>query len=112
MPALDPIFKAYDVRGTVPDQLDEDVARRVGAAFARFAADDGRERGEPVDRVLVARDMRPTGEGLSRARPVGQDTGLARIKADADAGVPAGDHTGTTSSQDLLVAYAEHVRSF
>src|SRR5829696_1916640 len=61
MPALDPIFKAYDIRGTVPDQLDEDVAGRVGAAFARFAADDG------AGRVLVARDMRPSGEALSRA---------------------------------------------
>ena len=38
----------------VPDQLDADVCRRIGAAFARFAADaDG------AARVLVARDMRP-----------------------------------------------------
>ena len=41
MGPLDAIFKAYDVRGVVPDQLDEGVAGRVGAAFARFAADDG-----------------------------------------------------------------------
>ena len=27
------ILKAYDVRGVVPDQLDEDMARAVGAAF-------------------------------------------------------------------------------
>ncbi len=46
------IFKAYDVRGTYPDQLDESVARAVGAAFARFA-------GAP--RMVVARDMRPSG---------------------------------------------------
>lgn len=52
MADLDSIFKAYDIRGTVPDQLDAEVARRVGAAFAAFT-------GAP--RVLVARDMRPSG---------------------------------------------------
>jgi len=31
---LDAIFKAYDVRGMVPDQLDDEAARRIGAAFA------------------------------------------------------------------------------
>ena len=31
------IFKAYDVRGTYPDQLDERVAEAVGSAFATFA---------------------------------------------------------------------------
>ena len=34
---LDLIFKAYDIRGRTDNgELDEDVARRVGAAFARF----------------------------------------------------------------------------
>jgi phosphomannomutase len=49
---LDAIFKAYDIRGTVPDQLDAEVCRRIGAAFARFT-------GAPS--ILVARDMRPSG---------------------------------------------------
>ena len=31
------IFKAYDVRGVYPDQLDDDVARAIGSAFATFA---------------------------------------------------------------------------
>ena len=36
MSAVDPsIFKAYDVRGTYPDQIDEDVAYRVARSFAR-----------------------------------------------------------------------------
>ena len=35
---LSRIFKAYDVRGVYPDDLDEDVARRVGAAFAEWAS--------------------------------------------------------------------------
>jgi phosphomannomutase len=63
MADLDAIFKAYDIRGTTPDQLDEDVARALGAAFARFAADQvGGTR-----RILVARDMRPSGVGLVAA---------------------------------------------
>ena len=32
--SLADVVKAYDVRGTVPDQLDADVARALGAAFA------------------------------------------------------------------------------
>jgi phosphomannomutase len=60
---LDDIFKAYDVRGVVPDQFDEDVARAVGVGFARFVA--GADAG--VTRVLVARDMRPSGVGMVAA---------------------------------------------
>ncbi len=55
MRVLDQIVKAYDVRGTYPDQLDGDVAHALGVAFARFA-------GAPT--LLVARDMRPSGELL------------------------------------------------
>jgi phosphomannomutase len=33
MSDLDKIFKAYDIRGVVPDELDESVAEAVGAAF-------------------------------------------------------------------------------
>jgi phosphomannomutase len=52
------IFKAYDVRGTYPDQLDERVAEAVGSAFATFA-------GTP--RVTLARDMRTSGGTLSES---------------------------------------------
>jgi phosphomannomutase len=52
------VFKAYDIRGVVPDDLDAPMCRAIGAAFARFA-------GAP--RVLVARDMRPSGVELSAA---------------------------------------------
>jgi phosphomannomutase len=55
---LDLIFKAYDIRGTVPDQMNAEVARAVGAAFAAFV-------GSP--KILVARDMRPSGPELVRA---------------------------------------------
>jgi len=58
VPTLDSIFKAYDIRGVVPDQLDAGVARAVGAAFARFT-------GAP--RVVVGRDMRASGVELTSA---------------------------------------------
>ena len=58
MSRLDSIFKAYDIRGVVPDQLDADLARSVGAAFAKFT-------GAP--RILVGRDMRPSGVELTEA---------------------------------------------
>lgn len=70
------IFKAYDIRGTYPDQIDERLARAVGSAFATFAA---------VPRIVIARDMRPSGVALcdafaEGARSVGvavTDLGLA-----------------------------------
>jgi phosphomannomutase len=52
---LDAIVKAYDVRGTVPDQLNAGVAHALGVGFARFAKSS---------RVLVGRDMRPSGPEL------------------------------------------------
>ncbi len=54
--AMDAIFKAYDIRGTVPDQLDAALMERIGAAFARFAADT-----TGASSILIAHDMRPTG---------------------------------------------------
>ena len=55
---LSAIFKAYDVRGVYPDQLDEEAARRIGAAFARFAA---------APSVVLGRDMRVSSGPLSAA---------------------------------------------
>ena len=60
---LDTIVKAYDIRGTVPDQLDAELVERFGAAFAAFVT---RHEGRP-DRILVAHDMRTTAEELSAA---------------------------------------------
>ena len=37
---LDRVFKAYDVRGVVPDELDAALARRIGAAFAEWRAEE------------------------------------------------------------------------
>ncbi len=55
---LDAIFKAYDIRGVYPDQIDESVANRVGNAFVGFTG---------AARVLVGRDARPSSEPLVAA---------------------------------------------
>ncbi len=60
---FDQVVKAYDIRGTVPDQLDAPMFESFGAAFARFAVDDGGS----CERVLVAHDMRPTAPELVAA---------------------------------------------
>jgi phosphomannomutase len=163
MGALDAVFKAYDVRGTVPEQLDARSCRAIGWAFARFTA---------ASSVLVAHDMRSSSPELSQAfvcgarafgasvvelglastdmmyfasglldspgamftashnpakyngikmclsgaKPVGADTGLEQIKADAESalasGEDLGEERGGTQRRDLLDAYADHVRSF
>lgn len=56
------IVKAYDVRGLVPDELDEDVARAIGAAFVEVM-DVLAESGA----VVVGYDMRPSSPGLAAA---------------------------------------------
>ncbi len=48
-------FKAYDARGRVPEELDEDIAYRVGRAYAEFV--------EPRQ-VAVGRDVRQSSESL------------------------------------------------
>ena len=73
MADIDAIFKAYDVRGVVPDQLDTALCGQIGAAFARFVRDRaeaeraaGGTTAKPK-RVLVARDMRASGIDLAAA---------------------------------------------
>lgn len=161
---LDAIVKAYDVRGTTPDQMNEDVAHALGVAFAAFTG---------ARAVVVGRDMRLTGEALvaafadgatsqgvdvvdvglastdlvyfaagtldmpgamftashnpaqyngvkfclSGARPVGIDTGLARIrdtakKVLAGAGPAPAQSRGTVGRRDMLEQFADHVVSF
>ncbi len=62
MTDFDAIFKAYDIRGLVPEQIDAAGARAIGAGYGRFLADN-----EGSTQVVVARDMRPTGEEFSEA---------------------------------------------
>jgi len=55
---LDRIFKAYDVRGVVPDELDADLARRIGAAFATWTQ---------LPTILLGRDCRLSSPELAAA---------------------------------------------
>jgi phosphomannomutase len=55
---LSAIFKAYDIRGLVGEQLDADVVREIGAAFARLV-------GGPA--VVIGHDMRDSSPALSAA---------------------------------------------
>jgi phosphomannomutase len=163
---LGAIFKAYDIRGTYPDELDEDVARRIGVAFATYTA---------AGRVAVGRDMRPSSPALAgafmegageagakvmdlgqvstdalyfasgrldapacmftashnparynglklckaQAVPVGSESGLDEIRAQAERDSATGDggrrgagRRGDAESIDILPAYAEHCRTF
>jgi phosphomannomutase len=61
---LGQIVKAYDVRGTYPDQLDESVAHDVGAAFVRLVDAAGAT-------VVVGHDMRPSSGPLVDAFTAG-----------------------------------------
>jgi phosphomannomutase len=56
--SLDRIFKAYDVRGVVPDELDPELARLIGAAFARWAA---------APAIAIGRDCRLSSPELASA---------------------------------------------
>jgi phosphomannomutase len=162
MRELGTIVKAYDIRGVVPDELDEEVARAVGGAVVDvLGVLDG------PGAVVVGEDMRPSSEPLAYAfaegvmargadvvriglastdqlyfasgwlglpgamftashnpaqyngiklcragaAPVGQDTGLGRIRelAEADAFDAAGT-PGTEEHRDVLPDYAEYLR--
>ena len=78
MTAVSPgIFKAYDVRGTYPDQIDEDVAYLVGRGFARVLR-DLREAGDRTLRVAVGHDMRLHSPALARVVRARADRGELR----------------------------------
>ena len=164
---LSALIKAYDVRGVVPTELNTEVARAIGAAFADVVV-----LPEGASSVVVGNDMRPSGpelvaafaDGLTSrgvdvvriglcstdglyfasgslglpgamftashnpaqyngiklcragARPVGQDTGLSRVRELAGQylaqGVPAADvATGTVTDREMLGEYAAFLRS-
>jgi phosphomannomutase len=54
----DKIFKAYDIRGVVPDELDEGVAEQVGAAFVRLTN---------AKSIVTLHDMRASSAPLAEA---------------------------------------------
>jgi phosphomannomutase len=52
------IFKAYDVRGTYPDEVNEETARLIGAAFVAYLE---------AERIAVGRDMRLSSPSIAAA---------------------------------------------
>jgi len=59
MKAIEPsIFKAYDIRGLYPSQLDEEIARRVGRAFVDYLK---------APTIAVGRDVRASSPGIASA---------------------------------------------
>jgi phosphomannomutase len=63
---IDAIFKAYDIRGLAPEELDAELSRNIGAAFARFVADE-----DGAETIVVGHDMRPTGPEFAGAFSAG-----------------------------------------
>ena len=171
MSVLDQIVKAYDIRGTVHDELNADVAHALGVGFAQLV--HRQHEGDAAPRAGIGRDMRPSGpalvEGFTRgllehgvdvvdiglastdlvyfasgtldvpgamftashnpagyngvklcrsgARPVGADSGLADVKASAqavlDGDEPArAEREGERSERSMLDDFVEHVLTF
>jgi phosphomannomutase len=160
--AVHRVIKAYDVRGLVGEEIDEQFVAEVGGAFARLM------RAEGARQVVIGHDMRTSSPALAAAfadgvlrqgldvvriglastdqlyfasglldcpgamftashnpaayngiklcragaKPVGRDTGLARISEEVIAGVPAFDGpAGTLTDRDVLADYGEFLRS-
>src|SRR2546423_11394328 len=88
------IFKAYDIRGLYPEQIDGDVAERIGGAFARvLAVLEGKEAGEL--RIGLGRDMRLSAPELSARYLEGMLAAGADVAGDGQVGramhyLPAG----------------------
>ena len=66
------IFKAYDVRGIYPTEINEEMARKIGLAFQHVLDDDDRSSSNTV---VVSRDMRPHSKPLSQALSEGLRAG-------------------------------------
>jgi phosphomannomutase len=156
--SLGDIVKAYDIRGLVPDQLNEPLARDIGAAFVRylganriatgydmrdsspglaaaFAAGATSQGADVLDIGLASTDLlyfasgsldvpgamftashnpaRYNGIKLCRpgAAPVGQDSGLADIRALVEEGVPTYDGPpGSVTYRELLTDYSTYLK--
>ncbi len=63
-------FKAYDIRGRIPDELNEDIAYRIGRAYAQL---------QKPTRVVVGRDIRLSSDGICSALTSGLMNGGADV---------------------------------
>ena len=59
--AVHRVIKAYDVRGLVGEEIDEDFVRDVGGAFARLMRD------ENATKAVIGHDMRDSSPSLAEA---------------------------------------------
>lgn len=57
------IFRSYDIRGIFPNEINEYITQRIGAAFAKFL----KEQNPNVKNIVIGRDMRPSSHPLSNA---------------------------------------------
>jgi phosphomannomutase len=67
---VDKVFKAYDVRATYPNPLNEDVAWKIGHATGQYLKRSRQNAVEKVkleDTMVVGRDMRPSSPSLAKA---------------------------------------------
>ncbi|MBW1886106.1 MAG: phosphomannomutase [Deltaproteobacteria bacterium] len=77
-------FKAYDVRGRIPDELNEEIAYRIGRAYASFLS---------PSKVVVGHDIRLTSESISDALIEGlRDSGVDVL------------HIGTCGTEEVYFA--------
>jgi len=84
------VFKAYDIRGTYPDQIGQELSRKIGNAIATVL---GKER------LVVGRDMRPEGEKAT----------AALVEGVTDAGVDVIDiGVCSTPANYFAIGYYEH----
>ncbi|WP_067496400.1 phosphomannomutase/phosphoglucomutase [Actinoplanes sp. TFC3] len=89
MTDLSQLVKAYDVRGVVPEQLNETVARALGTAFVEML----RESGDDAEKIVIAHDMRETGPALAAAFAAGANSAGAAVV-----------HIGLGSTDELYYA--------
>ena len=91
------VFKAYDVRGLYPSQINEDLARHIGRAFVAFL---------DAKRIAVSRDMRVSSPTLSAAFIDGARTQGADV---VDFGMLATDMLYYAVARDNFKTFAERV---
>ncbi|AWB81390.1 phosphomannomutase/phosphoglucomutase [Corynebacterium yudongzhengii] len=85
--ALSQVIKAYDIRGVVGEDIDSDLVRDIGAAYAHLLRAEGEKT------VVIGHDMRPSSPELAQAFAVGAAAqGLDVI------------HLGLTSTDELYYA--------
>ena len=88
-------FKAYDIRGELGKNLDEDIAYRIGRAFAQFLSEPLSNQQKPA--IVIGCDIRPSSEALKKAT----------IQGILDAGIDVID-LGMTGTEEVYFATSHY----